>query len=181
MKAFWLRMWYWREPRGFSSVRSRIPVGRCATRSIALSMDESSSVGVRREHSVLAEPLPNGQLAAAGGVVRGGAGGLVDGVGVEGERPSPQRSAKATARMHTPTRLPAVLDCPRAPRARDPRNSGSPTCPLPATLSRAQNVGTGGHRRYLGFRQFRHRLLGAMRLLGKDPAARQADAENGTP
>ena len=75
MKAFWLTMRYWPEPRGFSAVRSRIPAGRCATRSIAVSMAGSSSVGVRREHSVSAEPLPNGQLAAAGGVgpARGGA------------------------------------------------------------------------------------------------------------
>src|SRR5262245_8558054 len=104
MKAFWLTMWYWREWGGFSSVRSRMPAGCWAMRSIAESMAESSSVGVRREHSALAEPGPNGQVAAAGGVVTGGAGGVVDGVGVEGDRPPPQRRAKATARTSAPRR-----------------------------------------------------------------------------
>src|SRR5262245_43949884 len=136
MKAFWSRMRYWPEPRGFWSLRSRMPAGRRATRSIAVLRVESSSVGVRREQSTLAEPLPNGQLEAAGGIVRGGpACGLVDGVGVEGEPPCPQRSARTIARTHA---LPA----------RDPRNARSPPCPLPATLSRALNVGAGGHGRY---------------------------------
>ena len=140
MKTFWLRMWYWREWGGFSSVRSRMPAGRCAMRSIALSMAESSSVGVRREHSALAEPLPNGQLAAAGGAVTGGAEGLVDGVGVEGELLPPQRSAKATARTQAAPRrtseniLPATLS--RAPESTPLRPSPLPErCLLTGTRS----------------------------------------------